>query len=105
MSDSYKIAVIGDRNSVLGFRALGLETCFADDTAEAVPLLHRLAAENTAVIFITEQLAAGMKAEIDIYRENPRTAVILLPGKGGSLGLGMENLRGAVERAVGANIL
>lgn len=27
----YKIAVLGDRDSVLGFRALGLDVFFADD--------------------------------------------------------------------------
>ena len=105
MPDAYKIAVLGDRNSVLGFRALGLETHFSDTAEEAIPVLHRLAAENTAVIFITEQLAAGMRAEIDAYRDRAQTAVILLPGKQGSLGMGMENLRSAVERAVGADIL
>ena len=29
----YKIAVIGDRESALGFKALGLDTVFADNVA------------------------------------------------------------------------
>ena len=32
-------------------------------------------------------------------------AVILIPGKDGSLGIGMANVKSAVERAVGADIL
>ena len=56
----YKIAVVGDRDSVLGFKALGLEVC---------------------------------------------PAQILIPGKEGSLGIGMANVKTAVERAVGADIL
>ena len=45
-----KIAVLGDRDSVLGFRALGLEVVFADERDAAVHELHRLAREEYAII-------------------------------------------------------
>ena len=38
-----KIAVIGDRDSVLGFRALGLEVHTAEDSTEARHLLRKAA--------------------------------------------------------------
>lgn len=101
----HKIAVIGDRDSVLGFRALGLETYFAADADEAAPVLRRLAEEDTAVIYLQEQLAPGLSVEIDRYKENVTPAIILIPGKQGSLGMGMAALKSAVERAVGADIL
>lgn len=101
----YKIAVIGDRESVLGFKALGLDTVFADEVAVAQEALHRLAAENCAVIYITEQLAADMREDLDRYTDALRPAIILIPGKKGSLGIGMDNVYKSVERAVGANIL
>ena len=41
-----KIAVLGDRDSVLGFRALGLEVLFAEDRDRAAKELHRLAREE-----------------------------------------------------------
>ena len=44
----YKIAVLGDRDSVLGFRALGLDTFLVEDTEEARHTLHPLARENYA---------------------------------------------------------
>lgn len=53
----YKIAVIGDRDSVLGFRALGLDVFPTEDTDAGRRTLHRLAQEDYAVIYITEQLA------------------------------------------------
>ena len=53
----YKIAVIGDRDSVLGFRALGLDVFPTEDTDAERRTLHRLAQEDYAVIYITEQLA------------------------------------------------
>ena len=101
----YKIAVIGDRDSALGFKALGLETAFAENGEEAKAAIHRLAAEDCAVIYLTEQLAQEIPEEIDRYTNSLRPAIILIPGKTGSLGIGIENINKAVEKAVGSNIL
>ena len=100
----YKIAVLGDRDSVLGFKALGLDVVFAENTEEARHILHQLAKGGYAVIYITEQLAAGLTADIARYKDQVTPAVILIPGKTGSLGLGQSALQSAVERAVGADI-
>ena len=104
MRAMYKIAVLGDRDSILGFKALGLEVVFAEDADTARHTLHRLAKENYAVIYITEQLAQLISSEVDRYKDSVTPAVILIPGKTGSLGLGQAALRSAVERAVGADI-
>ena len=83
----YKIAVLGDAQSVQGFAALGLQVCPAENAEQARPILHRLAKEDTAIIYVTEQLAAGLTAELDRYRKAVTPAIILIPGKEGSLGL------------------
>lgn len=101
----YKIAVLGDKDSVLGFRALGLDVFSADRAETARPILHRLAKEGYAIIYLTEQLAAGLTAEMERYKDELTPAIILIPGKEGALGIGMENIKTAVERAVGADIL
>ena len=100
-----KIAVIGDRDSVLGFRALGLEVHTVEDSTEARHLLRKAAEEGCAAVFLTEALAAPLQEEIDRYKDRLTPAVILIPGKEGSLGIGMENVKKSVERAVGADIL
>ena len=106
----YKIAVWGDRDSVLGFKALGLDTFFAGDADQARHTLQQLArpaaggAEEYAIIYITEQLASLLQEEIARYKTSVTPAIILIPGKGGSLGLGAQALQSAVERAVGADI-
>lgn len=100
----YKIGVIGDKDSVLGFKALGLDV-FPATAAEAGPLLHRLAGEEYAILYITEQVAQKIKIDIDAYKDSMMPAVILIPSKEGSLGIGMANVRSCVERAVGADIL
>ena len=100
----YKIAVLGDRDSVLGFKALGLDTFFVEEADEARHTLHRIAKEDYAIIYITEQLAAVLQADINRYKTSVTPAVILIPGKSGSLGLGAQALQSAIERAVGADI-
>ena len=102
---NWKIAVLGDRESVMGFKALGLEVFPAETVEEAKAALHRLAKDNCAVVYLTEQYAAQMEAEIARYKDALTPAIILIPGKAGSLGIGMASIKSAVERAVGADIL
>ena len=101
----YRIAVIGDPDSVLGFKALGLEVCPAEDVEQARQAIHRMAKENYAILYLTEQLAAQLQSEIARYQDALTPAIILIPGKEGSLGIDMANVTNAVERAVGADIL
>ena len=102
---SYKIAVLGDKDSVLGFKALGLSVYPAGSAEEARAIVHRLAKENCAVIYVTEQFAVQLETDIAKYKDALTPAIILIPGKEGSMGVGMSNIRKAVERAVGADIL
>ncbi len=102
----YKIAVLGDRESVLGFMALGLDVFPAESVEEARSTLRRLAKDGSyAIIYLTEQFAAQMQDEVNRYKDDVIPAVILIPGKAGSLGIGMDNITTSVERAVGADIL
>lgn len=101
----YKIAVLGDMDSVLGFKALGLEVRPVSTPEEGRAALHHMAKENYAIIYMTEQLAAQLQSDIARYKDSLTPAIILIPGKEGSLGIGMANVKTAVERAVGADIL
>ena len=101
----YKIVVMGDMDSVLGFKALGLEVCPVSTPEEGREALHRMARDNYAIVYMTEQLASQMEPEIARYKDALTPAIILVPGKEGSLGIGMANIKTAVERAVGADIL
>ncbi len=102
----YKIAVLGDRESVLGFKALGLDVHSAETVDEGRKILHRLAKDGeTAIIYLTEQYASQMMDEVNKYKDEVMPAIILIPGKAGSMGIGMKNITDSVERAVGADIL
>jgi len=101
----YKIAVMGDRDSVMGFKVLGLDVFPVTDPEEGRKTLHRLAKEPYAIIYITEQLASRIREEVSRYKDQLTPAIILIPGKEGSLGIGMAKVSESVERAIGANIL
>lgn len=101
----YKIGVIGDRESVLGFRAVGLLVFPCDMPEEARSALKEIAGDDFAIIYITEQLYQYLGDEAAEYKDARLPAIIPIPGRDGSLGIGMESVKKAVERAVGADIL
>ncbi len=76
----YKVAVVGDYDSIYGFAALGLETFPVSDVKETEKVFLELASGSYAVIYITEAAAAGIETAIDRYREQPLPSVILIPG-------------------------
>lgn len=105
MAAAYRIAVIGDWESVMGFRALGLDTYPVTSVDEARDKVRQLAKTNCAVIYLTEQLAKDMEDVLARYKDELRPAIILIPGREGPLGIGRDNIQRAIERAVGADIL
>lgn len=102
----YKIGIIGERDSVLGFMALGFSVFEAADVESARKAL-RLAADSGeyAVIFLVENFAREMEEDVARYKDSPLPAVTVIPGRAGGKGYGLAAIRSAVERAVGADIL
>lgn len=100
-----KIGVMGDKDSVLGFKALGVSVFPVNSPSEAEGVLEELVREHFAVVFITEQTARDILDKIDRYKENRTPAIILIPGNRGSLDMGMRGVRQWVERAVGVDLL
>ncbi|MEE1229333.1 MAG: V-type ATP synthase subunit F [Lachnospiraceae bacterium] len=102
----YKIAVMGDYDSIYGFAALGLSIFpVGDDRNEAAKTLHRLARQEFGVIYMTEELAATLQEEIEKYSESISPAIILIPGVKGNTGDGVRSVKKSVEQAVGSDIL
>ncbi len=100
-----KIAVIGDRDSVMLWGALGAETVYATEEREIERAVHRLAREGASVIYITEQAAEKAAEAIAKYKTEPFPAIIPIPNRDGTSGVGMQNIRDNIEKAIGADIL
>ncbi len=102
----YKVGIIGDRDSVLGFLALGFSVHETNSAYEAGQILETLAkSDEYAVIFITEDIALKLGSVIEKFSDKPLPAITVVPGSTGGVGYGKENLRNAVIRAVGSDII
>lgn len=101
----HKAAIIGDRESVSGFAALGLSVFSETDPEKISGLINELARSGYAIIYITESAAAEAQETISKYRNRRLPAIILIPGITGNTGDGMRNLHESVEKAVGSDIL
>jgi V/A-type H+-transporting ATPase subunit F len=99
------IAVVGDKDSVLAFKALGIEVFPVFEVEEARKTIDRLAMKDYGVIFVTEHVAKDIEDTIERYSKQTLPAVILIPSNQGSLNIGIRRIRDNVEKAVGVNIL
>ncbi len=101
----YKIAVIGDKSSILPFNSVGLDIFIVYEKDEARRTVDRLAKEDYGIIFITEELAGLIPQTIQRYKESLLPSIIPIPSNRGTLGIGMEEINKNVEKAIGSNIL
>lgn len=101
----YKIAVIGDYDSIYGFAALGLDIFLAVDRKEIEAKLTALAEHGYGIIYITEAAAAECGQLIEKLQERILPAIIQIPGVSGNTGNGVQGVKNSVEQAVGSDIL
>ena len=101
----YKIGVVGDKDSVLAFKAIGIDVYPVIEEEEARKTIDKMALNKYAVIFVTEQVAKGIEETIERYNRETLPAIILIPSNQGSLNIGIQRIRDNVEKAIGVNIL
>lgn len=99
------MGVVGERDAVLAFNALGLTAVPAATQMEISAAVNRLAQEGYAVIFITEDAARAIPETISRYGQDMLPAIIPIPGSRGTDGYGIGALHANVEKAVGVDIL
>lgn len=107
MTIMHKIGVVGDKNSILAFKAFGFDVCEADESSpdNSRKIVDRMARADYGLIFVTEQIAETIMETIERYGRRIAPAIVLIPGNKGSLGIGMAKIWSNVEKAVGINIL
>jgi V/A-type H+-transporting ATPase subunit F len=104
MPDS-KVMVIGDRDSVLGFGALGVKVKTPPPDAEEVRrAIGEALTEEVAILFITERLAQEVPDMIKDLSRRALPSVVVIPDASGSKGMGLKKLDEIIIRAVGSTI-
>ncbi len=100
-----KIAFIGDADSVLGFRALGVETVVPVNSNEAREQFARLVKEKTSIIMITEDMMDNLQDQIDETVHMAIPSVVVLPGITGTQRRGEDTIRELIIKAVGVDLM
>lgn len=110
----HNLAIIGPKEVVFGFKAIGVSTHFSSNAESTLALLQQLKSEKIAnadlpryaIIFILESHAKAIpEDEYKKLTSDPLPAIIALPGPEGSTGFGLARLGQIVEKAIGSNIL
>lgn len=116
MAEKYSIAMVGGKDAILGFKALGVKTFNANTGEEATKVLYDLKAEKGveaggdekpayAIIFITEDLAMQIpKEDYKKLSKDALPAIVPVPGTKGATGYGIRRIGKMVEQAVGSDI-
>ena len=100
-----EIAMIGDRDSILGFKALGVEIFPVNAKSESTEALHQVIKQEFKVAFITEQMAPSPEEIASIIGDRTFPVVTMVPSNRGATGLAMQRLQMLVRKAAGADIL
>lgn len=103
---SDKIAVIGDRDTVTGFRMVGVRESSIPTTANETrkSLLDYFRDPEMGLIIITEPLAEGIEETILELSEAPVPVILLVPDRQGTTGAYETVLKELIRRAVGIEI-
>lgn len=101
----YKIALIGNRDTIIGFKLLGISLFPITKKDEAVEILDKLIKEKYAVIFVTEEIGCQIIEEIERLQKTSFTSITIIPNKLEKKYLGLRILRRNIEKAIGTDIL
>lgn len=100
-----KIAVIGDKDAVLAFKAVGVEVYDATTAEQAQSLLKKLCQGQYAVVLIAENLAEQIQETLSRIKTQPYPAVVPIPTTATSSGFGLQGIKSDVEKAIGVDII
>lgn len=100
-----KVAFLGDADSVLGFRALGVETVVPEGEDDAREEFQRLVAEETSIIMVTEDMMEVLQEQIEETVHMPVPSVVVLPGIRGTRKKGEQTIRELIIKAVGVDLM
>ncbi|MDY0087705.1 MAG: V-type ATP synthase subunit F [Coriobacteriia bacterium] len=105
MADAKKVAVVGDRTSVSGFKPLGFAVFAIGDATDARSLWTELAGGEYGVVFVTEPVYEAIEDLLVDVADQVLPAVTVIPGAGSEGGVGEKKLARAIERALGTTVL
>ncbi len=112
---TYNVAIIGPKDVILGYKALGVTPFVSNNGSEALDVLQKIKHDiekgekevmKFAVVILIESIAKQIPVEnMDRISQGALPAIVVLPGIEGSTGEGVAKLKRLAEKAVGSDIL
>ena len=100
-----RVGVIGNINSIMALKAVGVEVFNATSADQAIELVKKLSNGEFAVLFIEETLAQQIPDVLQKAKTKPYPAIVPIPSAKGATGFGMQGIKNDVEKAIGTDIL
>lgn len=99
-----KIAVIGERESIIPLKALGVEIFPIEKIEEAKKVILDLEIKGYGIVFVTEDLASCLEEVFEEFREKPFPLLVPIPTSHGSTGFAEEEMGRWMRRSLGWEI-
>ncbi len=100
------IAVLGDSETVLGFRLAGIQKAFESNRDADAALTQALAAQGVGILIVSQDVFETASAKIRKSAEDStKPVVVVIPGKNTKVAQGSANLAQLVKRAIGVDIM
>jgi vacuolar-type H+-ATPase subunit F/Vma7 len=101
-----RAVVVGERSHILGFKGAGFEIVPVEDGAQCQRGLLALSKEDDiSLVLVTESMAMDAGHAVDDFRRQGTAILVVVPTHEGSKRTGFLEMKKAVERSIGVDIL
>jgi V/A-type H+-transporting ATPase subunit F len=104
-----KVAAFGEKDIITIFKSAGVDIFpikgGKDNISEAEDRLRQLVSEGYGIIFMTETIASKLDNLVREYANDAVPSIVVIPGLGERNEYAVNNLRRAIIKAVGADIM
>lgn len=97
-----KLGILGEKKTIVGFRALGVETFGIGGKEDLERVFEDL--DNFAILFITEEIAQEYEKELQRLEQRVLPAVLIIPGIQ-KTEIGKKGLKKIAERTLGSELV
>lgn len=105
-AEKKEIAVIGDKDSILGFKTIGFDTyeIIKSDENEIKQYIISILRKNYKIVYLTENYYLICEKEIeDFIRNKPYPILTVIPTTSTDKNVAFDSMKKLVERALGGS--
>ena len=99
-NEKLRIAIVGNKDSILAFKALGMDVFYETERDKIMEVLKKLIAKEYPIILITEQEAIKVNDFLDIRAKYPFPIILPIPDGVNNTGYGYERIKKKIEKAI-----